>query len=325
MPFFSVIVPAYNRAFTIERAINSCLRQTFQDFEVVVVDDGSSDDTESAVSRCTDPRVVYLRQENRGASAARNRGAEAATGEYVAFLDSDDEFLPEKLAAFHAAITSSDEAAARATLWYSPLYFARGQNNRLVKPERAIAASESVGDYLFAYDGLLQTSTLVMDRALFLRVGFDETLRNLEDLDLCLRLEQEVDAFRMLDAPLVVWHDDQRDNRLSYTTTAEDVLTWMTARSGLLSERARYGFLARYLVPIAVRRSPFRTGSILASAVWRGSISSSRAVSLLMRGTAPGFYASVRDALVARPAALPGDGTLDGRIQCKPSSSRQMP
>ncbi len=203
-PFFSIIIPAYNRAPTIGRAIRSCLRQSFADFEVIVVDDGSRDGTAEAVARCGDSRVSCVRQENRGASAARNRGVAEARGTFVAFLDSDDEFLDCKLAIFHAAIVQAGPEATR-TVWYSPLIFDRGQNNRMVKPERAIASGEQVGDYLFAYDGMMQTSTLVIGRDLFLQVGFDESLRNLEDLDLCLRLESEAVAIRMLTPPLVVW------------------------------------------------------------------------------------------------------------------------
>lgn len=299
-PFFSVIIPAYNRAPTIGRAIRSCLRQSFTDFEVIVVDDGSQDGTAEAVALCGDPRVSCIRQENRGASAARNRGAAAARGAFVAFLDSDDEFLECKLEVFHAAISQAGPEAAR-IVWYSPLIFDRGQNNRMVKPERAIASGEQVGDYLFAYDGMMQTSTLVIGRDLFLQVGFDESLRNLEDLDLCLRLESEAVAIRMLTPPLVVWHDDQRENRLSNTTTAEDVLTWTTARHDRLSPRAHSGFLARYLVPVAVRGAPMTTGLILAKAFWQGSISSGRALSLLLRGMAPSFYATMRDMITSQP------------------------
>ncbi len=299
-PFFSIIIPAYNRAPTIGRAIRSCLRQSFADFEVIVVDDGSRDGTAEAVARCGDPRVSCVRQENRGASAARNRGVAEARGTFVAFLDSDDEFLDCKLATFHAAIVQAGPEATR-TVWYSPLIFDRGQNNRMIKPERAIASGERVGDYLFAYDGMMQTSTLIIGRDLFLRVGFDETLRNLEDLDLCLRLESEAVAIRMLAPPLVVWHDDQRENRLSHTTTAEDVLAWTTARRDRLSPRAYSGFLARYLVPVAVRGAPMTASLILARAFWQGSISSGRALSLLLRGMAPGFYASLRDTIISQP------------------------
>ena len=97
-PTVSVIIPTYNRAHLLPRALESVLAQTFEDLEVLVVDDGSTDGTEAVVTGYDD-RVRYLRQpQNAGVSAARNRGLREARGEFVAFLDSDDEWFPEKLA-----------------------------------------------------------------------------------------------------------------------------------------------------------------------------------------------------------------------------------
>ena len=95
-PRVSVVIPTYNRAGTVGRAIASALAQTDQDREIIVVDDGSTDATAAVVARLGDA-VRYVRQENRGVAAARNRGIREARGAYVAFLDSDDEWLPEKL------------------------------------------------------------------------------------------------------------------------------------------------------------------------------------------------------------------------------------
>lgn len=150
-PFFSIVIPAYNRADKIGRTLASCLAQTEPDFEIVIVDDGSRDQTRAAVEAVGDARIRYIWQENAGASAARNRGAAEARREYVAFLDSDDEFLPGKLAAFRAAIAAASEQGP--IVWYSPLFFHRSDDNRMVKPDRAIAAGQRVGDYLFAEDG----------------------------------------------------------------------------------------------------------------------------------------------------------------------------
>lgn len=297
-PFFSIVVPAYNRAATIDRAIASCLGQNFARFELVIVDDGSQDGTSAVVARHRDPRIVCVRQDNAGASAARNRGADLARGRFLAFLDSDDEFLPGKLAAFHAAIERAGPAAD-STVWYSPLVFQRGEGNRLVKPGRAIRPDEEVGDYLFAEDGLIQTSTLVVPASLFGRVRFDETLRTLEDLDLCLRLEAQGAAFRMLPEPLAIWHDEWAEGRLSHTTKARDVLGWAAAREAWLSERARSGLLARHLVPIHLRHAPVEAARLLATAVRHRSLSPGRAGSLLLRGAAPGLYARLRDAVVS--------------------------
>lgn len=99
-PLFSVIVPVYNRETTVDRCVDSVLRQQFDDFELIVVDDGSTDGTAAVLERYQDGRVRILRQSNAGVSAARNAGAAMARGEYLVFLDSDDAADPDWLASF---------------------------------------------------------------------------------------------------------------------------------------------------------------------------------------------------------------------------------
>jgi len=94
MPAVSVVIPLYNKAPYIARALNSVLAQTFQDLEVIVVDDGSTDDGAMVVKGFKDPKIRLIQQKNQGVSAARNRGIEAAQTELIAFLDADDEWLP---------------------------------------------------------------------------------------------------------------------------------------------------------------------------------------------------------------------------------------
>lgn len=100
-PFFSVVIPLYNKSGYIERTVKSVLAQSFPDFELVIVDDGSSDDGPAKVEALGDPRIRLVRQQNGGVSAARNRGIRESRGRYIAFLDADDEWLSEKLAVHH--------------------------------------------------------------------------------------------------------------------------------------------------------------------------------------------------------------------------------
>lgn len=103
-PFFSIVIPTYNRAHILPRTINSVLNQEFSDWELLVVDDGSKDHTAELLKTYTDSRIRYLFQKNSERSAARNNGIRNALGKYICFLDSDDEFLPHHLMRLHEEI-----------------------------------------------------------------------------------------------------------------------------------------------------------------------------------------------------------------------------
>lgn len=98
-PFFSVIISTYNRSILITRALDSLIAQTEKDWEAIIVDDGSTDDTRSKILPylMANPKILYIKQSNQGESAAKNRGIKAANGKFITFLDSDDEFQPSHL------------------------------------------------------------------------------------------------------------------------------------------------------------------------------------------------------------------------------------
>ena len=106
MPYFSVVIPTYNRADRVTKAIDSILAQAFEDWELIVVDDGSTDDTKERIARYDDARIKYIFQENAERGAARNKGVKESTGNYVFFLDSDDFVYPTYL--IHAAESLKD-------------------------------------------------------------------------------------------------------------------------------------------------------------------------------------------------------------------------
>ncbi|HZQ39551.1 MAG TPA: glycosyltransferase family A protein, partial [Rhizomicrobium sp.] len=147
-PFFSVVIPVFNRAEPLRRAIESVRAQTFQDFEIVVVDDGSTDNPRAVVESFADDRIHYWRQPNAGGGAARNRGIDEARGELVAFLDSDDVFLPHHLESMHALL-----AGTRNFIGYARVRVDRGNGRLFLKPPRGCTPREDMATYLLCDRG----------------------------------------------------------------------------------------------------------------------------------------------------------------------------
>jgi glycosyltransferase involved in cell wall biosynthesis len=201
----SVVIPTHNRAHLVRRAVASALAQTFADLEVIVVDDGSTDGTGALLASLTDPRVRALRLPRRtGAARARNAGVAAARGEWIAFLDSDDEWTADKLAR-QAALAGGDGAPSVVTCICA---VRRGDDVR-----HTPAPDDLVADDMFTH--LLRwnrrppttSAYLVARRALLEVGGFDERLPSAQDIDLWLRLAQARHAFAAVAAPLVVKHE----------------------------------------------------------------------------------------------------------------------
>jgi glycosyltransferase involved in cell wall biosynthesis len=200
VPRVSVIIPVYNMAPTIARAIDSVLAQTFTDYEIICVDDGSTDDTRAVLAKYGD-RIRIATQQNRGASAARNLGVRNSSGEYLAFLDGDDLWRKDKLERAVAALNDDSECV----LVYSDV--ATFDHRGVGGPPLANAATAhapSFGDLLSRMWPLLP-STLVVRRCAFERAGgFCEGLvfGQFEDAYLCLKL-RELGPFQYIPEPLV--------------------------------------------------------------------------------------------------------------------------
>lgn len=178
----SAVIPTYNRADFVREAIASVLRQDYPHVELIVVDDGSRDGTAAVVSSFG-PTVQYLWQENRGVSAARNRGVAASTGDLIAFLDSDDLWLPRKVSAQVAYFEAHPDAQACHT---DEIWIRRGVRVN----ERHIHRKQGGWQFLASLPRcLISPSAVMMRRALWDRLGgFDESLPACEDYDLWLRL-----------------------------------------------------------------------------------------------------------------------------------------
>ena len=180
LPIVSVIIPVYNRSSTIARSVESALAQTFQALEVIVVDDGSSDATRDRVESIQDERLRLIRHEsNRGAAAARNTGMQASQAKYIAWLDSDDEWLPEKL---QTQLDVLQHAAPDVRACYSAHERIEQGRTRVHLPR------QNDRKKLFLGCDLGPGTTLLFERTVLEEVGYlDESLGRYEDWDWLLR------------------------------------------------------------------------------------------------------------------------------------------
>ncbi|MGD9365350.1 MAG: glycosyltransferase family A protein [Desulfobacteraceae bacterium] len=201
----SVILPTHNRYAYLGRAIDSVLSQTFQHYELIVVDDGSTDATPDLLSGYGD-QIKVIRQRNQGVSAARNKGIRSASGEYIALLDSDDYWLPEKLEKQVTFFKAHPDARICQTqeIWI--------RNGKRVNPKKR---HQKYSGMIFEKTlplCLVSPSAVMIRKTLFNEVGgFDEALPACEDYDLWLRIAWKYPVY-LIEAPLIVkrgGHADQ--------------------------------------------------------------------------------------------------------------------
>ncbi len=184
MPLISIIIPAYNAEQTIQETIESALKQTFTDFELIVVDDGSSDSTVEIVSNIADPRVRLIASAHAGASASRNQGFSQSTGEFVAFLDADDLWTSDKLEAQLLALQNNPDAYVA----YSWTDFVDEKGQFLRKGSRS-THSGNVYTHILLGSFLGSGSNALIRRQAVIEVGgYDESLAAGQDRDLYIRL-----------------------------------------------------------------------------------------------------------------------------------------
>ncbi len=208
-PAVSVIIPTYNRALWLTDAINSVLNQSYQDFELIVIDDGSTDRTREIVATYSD-RIQYLYRSNRGPSAARNLGIKNARADLITFLDSDDRWLKQKLQAQVDLMTKNPEIKISYT---DEIWIRRGVRVNQKKVHRKYSG--------WIYQKclplcIISPSSVMIHREVFDKVGlFDEEFLVCEDYDLWLRISR-LFPITFIDQPLIIkngGHEDQLSHR----------------------------------------------------------------------------------------------------------------
>jgi glycosyltransferase involved in cell wall biosynthesis len=186
MPSVSVIIPTYNKAAYLANAIESAIAQTFRDIEIIIIDDGSTDHTQEVLARFGD-KIQVIHQSNQGASAARNAGLRKSQGNCIAFLDSDDQWLPDKLARQMPLFDLDSQVG----VVFSDTYYVYGER---IQPKTSFQLYPPSSGFIFKClygKNFIPMLTTVVKRECFNQIGFfDENLRACEDYDLWLRISK---------------------------------------------------------------------------------------------------------------------------------------
>lgn len=211
----SIIIPTFNRAVLLKKAVESVLAQTYPDFELIIVDDGSTDNTKDLVLKL-DRRIIYLRQDNKGPASARNLGIKTSKRPFLAFLDSDDRWDSEKLEEQLKAMQGGASSPVSHTqeVWY--------KEGRLLNQKKR---HEKPQGYIFNKClplCVVSMSTVMVRREVFESIGlFDEDLPCCEDYDFWLRASIKYD-FILIDKPLTLKDGGRRDQVSSLYATGMD-------------------------------------------------------------------------------------------------------
>ena len=239
-PLVSIVIPTYNRARLLTKALDSVLNQTYKNIQIIVIDDGSNDDTRAVLSPYMN-RICYLTTDHKGAAHARNAGMKAATGKYIGFIDSDDIYLPHKLEIQVAFIEAHPEVDMVFTEFsgnynnryieeyhmrsYHPLWIRKNLTYNEIFPVKGTFPSDVldrpipfyIGN-LFKYalqDTLIPSNTILFSKHILEQIGYqDETIRSGQDYEFAVRICKYTDvAFLNYPTYIILHHGDQLSNR----------------------------------------------------------------------------------------------------------------
>jgi glycosyltransferase involved in cell wall biosynthesis len=224
-PLFSIIIPTYNRAHLISKAIDSVIAQTFENWELIIVDDGSTDNTKKLIAsyQVKDSRIHYIYQENAERSAARNNGIDQAKGSYVCFLDSDDYYLKDRLKGLYDYIQTEKEPKK---FYYTAITY--DFNGRLeVRPERK-RRDENV--FEFIVQAIIGAPQAVLSKEILGKERFNPKWRIGEDMELWLRLAKIEEPFFIENQATVIAteHEDRSVNLKKYNAGQDQLNLFKT-------------------------------------------------------------------------------------------------
>jgi glycosyltransferase involved in cell wall biosynthesis len=285
-PLVSIVIPTFNRRDQVLRALESVSNQSYPHLEAIVVDDASTDGTIEALAARQFPMPVQIvrLEKNSGPSEARNRGIARAMGKYIALLDSDDHWLPEKIA---VQVATAERSANPASVLVYTQVVIRRRNETIVRPLRAIRADENVADYLFLDGGYLAQSAVLVSAEIARAIEFPPHMRLHEDWDWYIRLHRQHVDFVMVPSPLCLIDDRQTSGRAS---TARPALSLSVAAAWqpIISHKAYLAFIAK-IAPQLRAVAPLRALRLILSAYRLRAIDTWMLLSLVGRLVHPGL------------------------------------
>ena len=256
----SVVIHAHNRPRLVQRAVRSALAQEYADLEVVVVVDEADSVTGMVLANVPDKRLRVIELPRPvGAAEARDLGVTAAWGDWIAFLDDDDEWLPEK--------TTLQMKAAQSSRYLYPIVssqiIARTSRSDLVWPRTM--PFQPLSEYLLARnswsygEGLLSIITLLFPKDLYCQVPFKAGLERHQDLDWMLRAIEHAGAgIEFVPKPLAVWHQTEQRKSISVTADWKSSFEWLESVRETITRRAYAGFITTQVAPQAARQGEWR-------------------------------------------------------------------
>ena len=250
-PKVSAVIPTRNRPVVARRAVESVLAQTFQDFEIVVVVDGPDPATEGMLRSIPDERIrIVSHQESVGGSQARNAGARASRGKYIALLDDDDEWLPTKL---EKQVAAAESASGLALVVCS--FFLKTKSGQAVAPTRLPNAGEPISEYLFGFPRHgFQTSGFFCSRELFDLVPW-RSMKGLQDIDWFLRVtSQQGVRLEIVPEPLCIYWTES-ENTITSKLDWKTCLEWGQKNRDLMTKKAYSSFIAKVCAQRAAKEN----------------------------------------------------------------------
>lgn len=269
----SVVIPTRDRSNLVVRAVKSALAQTLKEIEVIVVIDGIDNQTTATLNTIGDQRLKIVEHiTNKGGSASRNTGVMVAEGEWIAFLDDDDEWLPSKLEQQLTTAIASSDTFPIVTCYVT----AKTPQSEFIYPQRLPNAQEHLSEYLLVRkgltfgEGLIQTSTIFTSKNLLQQVPFAEDLPKHQDWDWILRANLLPGVgVNFVPQTLAIWYLWEQRHSTSSKNNWRNSLAWINANRSLVTPKAYSSFLITQVAPQAAAQLQWQQFSNLLWNAWR--------------------------------------------------------